>query len=477
MSREPFDYDLVVIGGGSAGYASARTAAALSLRVAVVEGAETMGGLCILRGCMPSKALIESANRAWTIRRAGEFGLGAGELRVDAGVVVGRKDRLIAEFAEYRRNQLEDGRFDLIRGVGRFTSPHALSVRLLDGGDREITFRAAVLATGSAISRVPVNGLDEAGYLVSDDILGLTRLPESMTVLGGGAIALEMAHYLNGLGVRVTVVQRSPQVLSSDDPDVAAALTEAMEARGVSLHMGTRLVRAGRCGDGKFVEFEQGGTVRRVESEEILQALGRHPALAGLDLEAAGVTVPGKSVPTRDTQQVEGCPHLFAAGDVCGPYEIVHIAIQQGETAARNAARILRGDGGDLERVDYRLRLSVVFTDPEVAVLGITEREAADRGMMIETAKARFDDHGKSLVMGETHGFMKLLADRATGRIAGAAVVGPHAADLIHEVVVAMHYRATPAQLAGIPHYHPTLSELWTEPAEELAGRLGQALA
>lgn len=467
------EYDFVVLGGGSAGYAAARTAAAGGLRVAVVEGAERMGGLCILRGCMPSKALLASAGAARTIRRADEFGLRSGQLEVKTDEVIRRKNRLIAEFADYRQQQLSDGRFELIRGHGRFRDSHSLEVELLAGGSRSIAFRSALLATGSEISRLPLPGLEQAGYLVSDDVLDLESLPQSVAVLGGGAIALEMAHYLAALGVEVSVIQRSEHVLSDGDRDVGEALADAMRAQGVNVITGTRLLGAGRVAGRKFIDFEHAGTPRRIECAQILQALGRHPATAGLGLESAGIALDGRAIPTSPTQQVAGCPHIFAAGDVCGPYEIVHIAIQQGEIAARNAARLLASSEAPLEMIDYRLRLYAIFTEPEVAVAGLTEREA--RALAIDTAVASypFDDHGKSLVMGETHGFVKLLADRATGQLIGGAVVGPHGSDLIHEIVVALAVRMTPAQLAAIPHYHPTLSEIWTYPAEDLADDLG----
>ncbi len=466
-------YDFLILGGGSAGYAAARTAHDLGLSVAVVDGARELGGLCILRGCMPSKTLIESANRFRSMRRAAEFGVRAGDLEVRPGAIIDRKRRLIGEFADYRRGQLEDGRFDLIRGTAAFIGAHSVEVTPLDGGaSREVGFRACLVATGSVPTRLPVPGLEEAGYWTSDELLEAETLPDHVVVLGGGAIALEMACYLEGLGRAVTVIQRSAHVLSGFDADLAAALEQALRGRErFTLHTGTKLLRVERDGATglKTVVFEQDGVERAASAPEILQAVGRQPNTSGLRAEAAGIVLADKGAIACGTDQRAGEDHLFAAGDVCGQNEVVHIAIAQGEVAAHNAAVFLGALAAPERHLDPRLNLLGIFTDPQVAVVGLGETEARARGLEVAAATYPFDDHGKSMVMGETHGFVKMIADTATGELVGASVVGPEAVELIHEVVVAMHFRATAAEFLKIPHYHPTLSEIWTYPAEELS--------
>ncbi|KAB2645905.1 MAG: NAD(P)/FAD-dependent oxidoreductase [Verrucomicrobia bacterium] len=461
-------FDFLVIGGGSAGYAAASTAAGLGLRVAVVEGGTEVGGLCILRGCMPSKALLESAHRAEAIRHAGEFGLRAEFLGADAGAIRARKRRLIGEFADYRRGQLESGRFEFVRGRAAFADPHTLEVRLPDGGLRRLTARACLVATGSAVQRIDLPGLREVGAWTSDDVLDADIIPASVVILGGGAIALELASYYCGIGSKVTVIQRGPQLLTGSDPDIADALADALEHRGIVIHRGTTLLRAETAGSLKRIVFRQGDADLTADGERIICALGRHPHLDGLAPEKAGLTVERGRLRAAATQQC-GAPHLFAAGDVCGPHEIVHIAIQQGEIAARNAARVLGKLDGPLEEIDYRLKLLAIFTHPQVATAGLSERECAAQNIPVLTAKYLFADHGKTLIRAEPDGFVKLIVERDSRRILGAACVGPEASELIHEIVVAMHFRATAADLARIPHYHPTLSEIWTYPAEELA--------
>ena len=465
-------FDFIVIGGGSAGYAGAATAAGLGLRTAVIEGGAEVGGLCILRGCMPSKTLLESAHRAEAIRRAGEFGLHAEFIAANGPAIRARKRELIAEFANYRRGQLEDGRFEFIRGRAAFTDPHTVEVRLRDGGLRRLTARAFLIATGSAVHCVEVPGLRETGFWSSDDVLDAETIPASVIVLGGGAIALEVASYYAGVGSKVTVIQRSEQVLKETDADVAEAAADALKARGIAIHLGTTLVRAERMEAGKRVVFRCGDEELIAEGDEIVCALGRRPLLDSLAPDLAGLPVERGNLRVEATQQC-GAPHLFAAGDVCGPHEVVHIAIQQAEIAARNAARVLGKLGGEPERIDYRLKLFAVFTHPEIASVGLNERECVEQGIAVRVAKYLFADHGKAMVRGETHGFVKLIVERDTRRILGAACVGPEASELIHEIVVAMHFHATAADLSRIPHYHPTLSEIWTYPAEELTSDSG----
>lgn len=463
------EYDFVVIGGGSGGYAAARTASSLGLSTAVIEGGEQVGGLCILRGCMPSKTLIESGNRYRTLRHAEEFGLHAEKIGFDAAKIVERKRRLIGEFADYRAQQLAGGSFDFIRGRAEFLDPHCLRVSLREGGERILALKSGCIATGSVLNRPSIQGIELC--LSSDDLLELTEIPASAVVLGGGPVALEMAHYLESLGSRVTILQRNTQLLTGNDHDVAEAVAEAFRRRGMQVLCGTRFEKIEKLRDQTAVYFSHGNGGEVIKADLVVNALGRRPAIAGLGLEKAGVALEGPAICT-DLEQRTTARHLFAAGDCCGPYEVVHIAITQGETAARNAAALIKG--GAPVTLDYRLKLFACFAEPQMASCGMTEQEARENGLQIVTASYPFADHGKSLVKGETDGFVKLIADSMKGSLLGGAVVGPEASELIHEIVVAMAYHATAAQLAAIPHYHPTLSEIWTYPAEEIAEKIGK---
>ena len=462
-------YEFLVIGGGSAGYSGASTAAGLGLRTAVIESGPEVGGLCILRGCMPSKTLLESGHRALAIREAAEFGLQAEYRGADAHEILKRKRRLIGEFADYRRGQLTSGRFEFIRGRAQFVDAHTIEISLLEGGSRRVTADAILIATGSVISGPKIEGLDEAGYWDSDEALDSDRLPESVCILGGGAIALEFASYYQGLGIPTAVIQRSSQVLKEMDTDVANALSDALIKRGVDLKLNTKLTRVSRRDGRKVVHYQCKGSDCEAEADQIIYALGRRPATDGLSLENAGVSLSDAHIAVGLDQR-STAPHIFAAGDVCGPHEIVHLAVEQAAIAARNAARMIGRLSGEIERMDYALKLFAVFSHPQVSLVGLTEREAKARGINFRAASYAFADHGKSLVMGAIDGFVKLIAEEGSGRLIGGACVGPEAAELIHEIVVAMRFGATAAQLATTPHYHPTLSEIWTYPAEELAG-------
>lgn len=466
-----YSFDFVVIGGGSAGYAAARTAHSAGLKVAVVDGAEELGGLCILRGCMPSKTLIESANRQLTIRHAEKFGLKATSQGVNIRAIRDRKRVLIADFAGYRQGQLEDGRFVLYRGFARFTDAHTLEVVPRDGSANfQITARSFCIATGSEVFVPAVPGLAETGFWTSDDVLDTDTLPKRIAVLGGGAIALEMAHYLEAMGCQVTLIQRNTQLLTGLDRECSDVIVKAFSGRGMTLHLGTHLERVGTKDGHKQVEFTAGGHKHIINVDEVLLAMGREASTSRLGMAEAGVSLHKKKVVVNDRMQTTQ-PHIFAAGDVCSPLDVVHIAIQQAEIAARNAAALVHGKPVE-EKMDYRLQLFGVFSHPQVACVGASEEKLKKDGVAYLAASYPFDDHGKSMVMGETAGFVKMVADAKTGEILGACVVGPEATELIHEVVVAMSFRATVKQFMLIPHYHPTLSEIWTYPAEEITDEL-----
>lgn len=469
-------FEFTVIGGGSAGYAAARTAAALGMKTAVIDGAAELGGLCILRGCMPSKTLIESANRALTLNRASEFGLTATVGAPDIVAIRDRKRLLIEDFASYRQGQLNDGRFVLHRAQAAFLDAHTIEVTPLDGTPTfSLRSDYFCIATGSVANVPPIPGLAETGYWTSDDILDADSLPKSCIILGGGAIALEMSHYLSALGTQVTLIQRSDQLLNGLDPEASQVILKAYRSRGMDCYCGTQIQQVSRTADGhKEIRFTSAAGDHHIVAEQILVSLGRIPNLSSLDLPRANVAVEDKKITAQATQQTSQ-PHLFAAGDVASPLDVVHLAIQQGEIAARNAHRLHTQNEEPLEQMDYRLRLFGVFSHPQVAAVGASEEELKEKKIPYLTANYPFDDHGKSMTMGETEGFVKMLAHAETGEILGALCVGPEATELIHEVVVAMHFRSTAATFITIPQYHPTLSEIWTYPAEDLADQIAAA--
>ena len=482
---QKYDFDVAVIGGGSGGYAAARTAAAAGLKTVVIEGGREVGGLCILRGCMPTKALLYAAEVKHLAEHAGTWGVQAGRVGFNFAQVMARKSAQIKDFADYRAQQLNAGKFKFIRAKASFVDAHTVELsrerRLPAGGfngkqlpagsrrPRKITAKHFVIATGSSVAPAPLPQLNDVGFITSDDAVSLKKLAKSLIILGGGAIACEFAQFFARFGVKVTLIQRSEQVLKEFDADAGAEIEKVFRSEGIRVFTGTKLLDAKRQGKLKRISFEQGGKTISVAAEEILFALGRVPNTTSLNLENAGVKTANGRVVTNARMQTSA-PHIYAAGDCTGPHEIVHLAVTQGETAVHN---ILKPKAP--RRMDYRLLISVVFTEPQVAIVGLTEKEAAARDIKFLAASYPFSDHGKSLLMEAKDGFVKLLANPQTGKILGGECVGPSGGELIHEIVAAMAKRMTVHELAALPHYHPTLAEIWTYPAEELAERINAA--
>ena len=472
-----FDFDVAIIGGGSGGYAAARTAAGAGLKTVVIEGGEEVGGLCILRGCMPTKAMLYAAEVKHLAEHAGTWGVRAGNVSFDFARVMARKNEQIKDFADFRVQQLNSKRFKFIRANARFADAHTVelgcSVRPVAGTDRaadstlqRLTAKHFVIATGSSVALPPFPQLSSVGFITSDDAVALKKLPKSLIILGGGAIACEFAQFFARFGVKVTLVQRSGHILKEFDADAGTEMEKVFRREGFQVFTGTKLLDAKCSGKLKTVSFEHEGKTVSTSAEEILFALGRVPNTASLGLENAGVkTENGRIIANAKMQS--SAPHIFAAGDCTGPHEIVHIAIQQGETAVHNIVK-----PKSPRRMDYRLLISVVFTEPQVAFVGLTEKEAAAHKIPFLAASYPFNDHGKSLIMEAKDGFVKLLANPKTGEILGGACVGPLGGELIHEIVTAMAKRMTVHELAAMPHYHPTLAEIWTYPAEELAEQI-----
>jgi len=454
-----FDYDVAVIGGGSAGYAAGRTAANYNLRTIVVEGGAEVGGLCILRGCMPTKALLHAAEVMHRVRNPEPWGIHAKGAGFDFKEVMARKNAVVREFADYRSQQLADGTFEFVRAQARFRG--ANTIELSNG--TTFTARNFVIATGSRVAPSPFPFLDDVAYLTSDDAIALKRLPKSLIILGGGAVAMEFAQFFARFDVKVTLIQRGTHVLRDFDIDATETLVGVLRREGITIYTNTKLVAASGKPGLKRVSFLHEAREVSVEAEEILFALGRVANTDALDLARAGVATEDRRILVNEEMRTSA-RHIFAAGDCIGQHEIVHIAVQQGEIAAQNIANPDRP-----RRMDYRLAMEIVFTEPQMAIVGLTERAALERGISYRTASYKFADHGKSLIMEATDGFVKLLADPATGEIIGGSCVGPAGGDLLHEIVAAMYKHMTVHELAVMPHYHPTLAEIWTYPAEMLA--------
>lgn len=454
-------HDVIIIGGGSAGYAAARTARDAGANVGIVDHGP-LGGLCILRGCMPTKTILRSSDIMSLMKRAEEFGLHSVSAKANLPAIIDRKARLIKEFADDRIEALRDTRFTLYEERATFLTPNEIQV-----GTQTLTAKFFIISTGSSPSRTPIPGLEDAGYITSDEALELRHLPASMLVLGGGPVAVELAQFFCRIGTNVTLIQRSDHLMSKGDEDLARPIEARFREEGMTVFTNAPLDRFTTNGTVKTAYFSHEGKEKTATGEVILQALGRHPNINGLNLEAAKVPTTNGRI-NVDAGMQTNQPHIFAVGDVTGLHEIVHIAIEQGEIAGWNVTH----PHDPPRQWDDRLKAQVVFTDPQIASVGLSEKECWDQRVPHLIASHPFDDHGKSMTLGETHGHVKLLCEPRTGVIIGGHIVGPEASELIHELIAIMYYEGTVRDILRMPHYHPTLAEILTYPAEELVAQL-----
>lgn len=458
-------YDFLVIGGGSAGYAAARVAADLGKRVAIVDGAKELGGLCILRGCMPSKAILHATDVLYQAQHAKSIGVRIPEASMDMKALHRWKKKVIREFADYRVGQLESSRYDLYRSFARFIGAH--EVVLTDGtvlqGER------IFIATGSKVSVPDVPGLKEIPFWTSDDVLDLDFIPESVIVLGGGVVACELAQFLNRIGSRVTLIQRGPNLLKGAPAEASEVIRASFLDEGINVLTETKIEAIAVTSAGVSVKFRHQGKSRRKRAAHLFNALGREPNTSALDLAVAGVEVSEGGKVSVNRWQQTSAPHIYAGGDVCCPEEIVHIAVAHGELAARHAF-----GQKEINPIDSDLGLFVIFTDPPLATVGLQERQLQERGIEFLAASYPFDDHGKSILMTATRGYVKIYAEPKKGRLLGAEIVGIQADSLIHCLSVPLAMNATVHDLLKAPWYHPTLAEILTYPLEELAEQIAK---
>lgn len=458
-------YDFIVIGGGSAGFNAARVAQGLGLKVAIVDGGNPLGGLCILRGCMPSKALLYMTEVLHLAQKAKTFGLNIPHASPDMKAIHARKRKIIDGFASYREEQLMSGNFKLHRGRATFIDAHTVQ---LDTGAR-LHGKKFLISTGSRIAVPPVQGLAQTPSWTSDDVLNLDFVPESVIVLGGGIVACELAQFLRRIGSQVTLIQRSQNILRDHSPEASSVVQQAFRDEGIEICAGTRLDQVSGDAHLVAVRFTHAGESVTKRARYLFNALGRVPNTEGLDLSAAGVDLDlDGRVKTNEFQQTTA-PHIYAAGDVSGPFDIVHLAIAQGELAARHAAGV-----EDLKPVDHSLVLNVVFTDPQLATIGRLQNDLVEEKVPHLHASYPFNDHGKSILMDANYGYVKVLAAPETGKILGAEIVGKDAGELIHCFSGPLVLGATIFDLLRAPWYHPTLAEIITYPLEDIAEQLAR---
>jgi pyruvate/2-oxoglutarate dehydrogenase complex dihydrolipoamide dehydrogenase (E3) component len=444
-------FEVLVIGGGGAGYAAATTAARLGKRVAMAERGK-LGGTCLHVGCVPSKALMRAAHVAETVRRAGEFGIEVDGWRLHYPRVVGRARDIVQGFSGAGpRESLARQGITLLEGAVRFLGPHAV-----DCNGQRYAAERFVIASGSSPLVPALPGLHDVGYLTSNEALWLEALPASVVIVGGSIISCEFASLWAAFGVEVTIVARG--LMPQEDPEVGAALLGAFEARGIRLIRG-RVVGLARTEGRRAVHVVHAdGTETAVLAEAVLLATGRQAQFHDLHLDVAGVQTWERGIAVDATMRTSAS-HIWAAGDVTGRHMYTHAGDYAAEVAGWNAA------AGEPERgMDWRVVPRPVYAIPETASIGLLESEARAQGLEVDVARVSYQDIARAVIQGETEGFAKIIAERSSGQILGAAIVGAQACELIGAIAVAMAGRVSAWLVGDTQHPYPTLSELvrWT---------------
>ena len=456
---------VAVLGGGPGGYSAAFEAARLGADVVLVER-DRLGGTCLNRGCIPTKTILKSARMLRDSAVASEFGLLGESFTLDVAALRQRKTRVVETLVDQVEAEAKRLKVRVVRGEGRLASAGLIEVETRDGM-LEIQADAVILATGSEPVRLPFidHGLERVW--TSDEACDVVDIPAQALILGGGVIGLEFAFAWSAFGTDVTVVELAPQLLPGIDSRVARTMKSALEDAGAQLRLGTSATAVEQVGERVRVTLSSGEVV---EADVLLSAVGRKPVSEGLGYREAGIEFDGRFVSVDEFYRtsVEG---VWAIGDLIGGWMLAHVAEDEGVAAARNACAVLDGhDPADTVRGDCIP--ACVYTFPEVAVVGHTREGAKECGIDAVNAIAKFAGNGKALAEGESDGFVQLVAEKGTGAIVGAQIVGPHAVEIVHEVAFAIRFAMTARQVADATHAHPTVSEGLKAAAHALAAKV-----
>lgn len=454
------EYQVAIIGAGPGGYVAAIRAARLGMRVCIIERDE-VGGVCLNRGCIPTKTLVGSAKVSTLIKKAADYGIKInGEASPDWNRILERKNEVVARLVKGIHYLFEQNKVELVRGQAVFEDGHTIKVSLDDGSERKIQADKIIIATGSEPHVSEIFKYDGNKVITSNEVLELSELPESMVIIGGGVIGCEFASIFATFGVKVTIVELMDQLIPNLDSEVSGSLRLQLKKKGIEILTGTSVNEVKKTEDGVRLILANG---KELLSAKVLVSIGRKPNSGQLNLEGIGVKLDSNGRIQVNERLETNLPGIYGIGDVNDRHwDLAHAASFQGITVVEEIA-------GNAVAWSDEAMPNCIFTDPEVATVGMTAQEAADQGIEVVTSKAAFLANGKALAQGEAVGFVKVVADKNSHRILGVQIIGPEASDLIAEAALAVKHRLTVEQLAGTIHAHPTLAESFHEAVQSLS--------
>ncbi len=449
-------YDVVIIGCGPGGGDAAIRAAQLGAKVCVVER-KHFGGTCVNWGCIPTKAILKSAHLYYEIKRAHEFGIKVGEPEVDFAKVMERKSQIVSNLSQGIEGLLASYNVSVVKGEGRVVKPGLVEVKKQDGSVEQLDTRNIIIATGSEPGYIPIFREEAGNVINSNGVLGSTELPKSVIIIGGGVIGSEIGCMYNAFGVDVTIVEILPYILSTEDGQVARFMQGILARRGIQIFARAKITDAVDNGEQIIINLESGQTLR---AEKAVLCVGRARNSAKIGIEELDVDIQRGRI-IVDERQETNVKGIYAIGDVCAPIQLAHVATAEGMVAVANCM-------GQDKKMDHDVVPSGIFTWPEIGSVGLRTEQAREKGIRPKTGRFLFASSGRAASVGETEGFVKVLADPETDRILGVHIIGDRATDLIHEAAVAMENGLTTKQLAEVIHSHPTMAESVMEAMEDV---------
>ena len=453
-------YDIVILGGGPAGYGTALYGGSAGLNIALVEE-ERVGGTCLHRGCIPAKELLQTADVLRTVRDAGEFGIEAGEPVLDLKRAQERKRDVVERLTRGTETLLKGRNVTIIESRGEVVPGSPPRIRTADG--TELEGRNIVIATGSTPRALPGLDFDGTRILSSDHVLELTELPKRVAIIGGGVIGAEFASMLIDMGSEVTMLEALPRILSTMDAEVSSTVARSFKKRGVDVQEGTRITGIEGAVE-LTVSWDAGAGEQSKIVDKVIVSIGRAPLSSGIGLEAAGINVDDRGYVVVDEFLRTNVDGVFAAGDVIDAPQLAHVGFAEGISIVKSVL------GESHSPLDYEKVPWVIYCRPEVASCGLTEEQARERGHDVVVAKHRFGGDGRAMIIGETEGLVKLVTDR-DGLLLGVHIVGPWATELLGEGYLSVNWEANAEDIAALVHPHPTLSEVFGEAALSRLGR------